>query len=122
VKPPNGETSVIFKVESTLASANLVSQYCQQYIYNTQDSCANNQPCAIATRWQSIENSLNQSSSDKVVGRTVCKNGICTGPGPAPEDTVPGPLPHFGAAAAFGYSRKLRHRISATRPQASLHS
>ena len=28
--------------------------------------------------------------------------------------TVPGPLPAFGAAAAFGYSRTLRKRIKAT--------
>ena len=28
--------------------------------------------------------------------------------------TVPGPLPIFGAAAAFGLSRKLRHRIKST--------
>ncbi|WP_216907766.1 hypothetical protein [Synechococcus sp. CCY 0621] len=122
VKPPNGQTAVSFKIQSSLASANLVSQYFQQYIYNTQNSCSNNQPCPIATRWQSITGSLNGSTSDKVVGQTVCKNGICTGPGPAPGDAVPGPLPLFGAAAAFGYSRKLRHRISATRAQPSLES
>lgn len=29
----------------------------------------------------------------------------------APVDTVPGPLPILGAAAAFGYSRKIRRRI-----------
>jgi hypothetical protein len=29
---------------------------------------------------------------------------------PTPAE-VPGPLPLLGAAAAFGYSRKLRHRI-----------
>lgn len=28
-----------------------------------------------------------------------------------PAQSVPGPLPLFGAAAAFGYSRKLRNRI-----------
>ena len=40
----------------------------------------------------------------------------------APEpEVVPGPLPLFGAAAAFGWSRKLRKRIAAplsTPPQA----
>ena len=30
-------------------------------------------------------------------------------PGPASE--VPGPLPILGAGAAFGFSRRLRHRI-----------
>ncbi|MEA5414695.1 hypothetical protein [Synechococcus sp. BA-132 BA5] len=29
----------------------------------------------------------------------------------SPADSVPGPLPLFGAAAAFGFSRKLRKRI-----------
>lgn len=29
-----------------------------------------------------------------------------------PVDNVPGPIPFIGAAAAFGYSRKLRRRIS----------
>lgn len=30
---------------------------------------------------------------------------------PAPPAPVPGPLPVFGACAAFGYSRKLRRRV-----------
>ncbi|MCT0208732.1 DUF1194 domain-containing protein [Synechococcus sp. CS-1332] len=33
-------------------------------------------------------------------------------PGPGPTDSVPGPLPVLGAAAAFGFSRKLRRRIN----------
>lgn len=32
--------------------------------------------------------------------------------GQNPGDTVPGPLPLLGAAAAFGFSRKLRRRIN----------
>lgn len=35
-------------------------------------------------------------------------------PDPTPPSSVPGPLPLFGAAAAFGYSRKLRKAIRAT--------
>jgi hypothetical protein len=31
----------------------------------------------------------------------------------APTPAVPGPLPIFGAAAAFGFSRKVRNRIKA---------
>ena len=34
------------------------------------------------------------------------------------SSTVPGPLPLFGAAAAFGFSRKLRNRIKVTRTTA----
>jgi hypothetical protein len=36
-----------------------------------------------------------------------------------PASSVPGPLPLFGAAAAFGYSRKLRKRIKSIRTSAS---
>jgi len=32
--------------------------------------------------------------------------------GPAPGESVPGPLPILGAGAAFGFSRKLRRRIN----------
>lgn len=34
------------------------------------------------------------------------------------QSSVPGPLPLFGAAAAFGFSRKLRNRIKVTRTTA----
>lgn len=46
-----------------------------------------------------------QQTSDKVGG------GIL----PPQPNSVPGPLPLFGAAAAFGYSRKLRKRIHSTK-------
>jgi hypothetical protein len=39
-------------------------------------------------------------------------------PGPISGSSVPGPLPLFGAAAAFGFSRKLRNRIKVTRTTA----
>jgi hypothetical protein len=35
--------------------------------------------------------------------------------GAPPAANVPGPLPLFGAAAAFGYSRRLRRRVSLNR-------
>jgi hypothetical protein len=37
--------------------------------------------------------------------------GKLTKPGDGPEESVPGPLPALGLAAAYGYSRKLRKRI-----------
>jgi hypothetical protein len=39
---------------------------------------------------------------------------------PPVKFSVPGPLPLFGAAAAFGYSRKLRTRIQSFRQQATI--
>jgi hypothetical protein len=45
------------------------------------------------------------TTSAQVFGRLTAP------PGGGPEDSVPGPLPALGIAAAFGYSRKLRKRI-----------
>ncbi len=39
--------------------------------------------------------------------------------GPPATESVPGPLPLLGAAAAFGWSRRLRSRLSPTGPVAS---
>ncbi|WP_146134624.1 hypothetical protein [Aphanothece minutissima] len=41
----------------------------------------------------------------------VVKNNFVQVPGEAPPDSVPGPVPILGAAAAFAFSRKLRARI-----------
>jgi hypothetical protein len=46
---------------------------------------------------------------------------VVIGAPPSPSTAVPGPLPLFGAAAAFGWSRRLRKRIATpliTPPQA----
>ncbi len=43
---------------------------------------------------------------------TAITNKLIREVGPGPGDTVPGPLPVLGAAAAFGFSRKLRRRIN----------
>lgn len=47
--------------------------------------------------------------SDKIWATSITTGG--GGGGQIPGDSVPGPLPLFGAAAAFGYSRKLRRRV-----------
>ncbi|WP_156818481.1 hypothetical protein [Cyanobium gracile] len=46
--------------------------------------------------------------SDKILATSIERGGNGD---QAPGDSVPGPLSVFGAAAAFGYSRKLRQRI-----------
>ena len=39
-------------------------------------------------------------------------NSLVFTPASSPTASVPGPLPLFGAAAAFGWSRQLRRRIN----------
>jgi len=65
------------------------------------------------------------TSSDNVVwAQAVSTRGRSGGPGPGLDpDEVPGPLPALGAAAAFGFSRKLRKRIkSNANPVPTTHS
>ena len=55
-----------------------------------------------------------------IVGTSESIN-VCVGADPCVPAQVPSPLPLFGAAAAFGWSRRLRKRIAApliTPPQA----
>jgi hypothetical protein len=66
----------------------------------------------------------NESSSGSVAGLRIFDN-VLTDAEVAALDlrtpAVPGPLPLFGAAAAFGWSRRLRKRIATpliTSPQA----
>jgi hypothetical protein len=57
-------------------------------------------------------------------GSNPTSSRICTGQNPTPfvfpASSVPGPLPILGAAAAFGYSRKLRTRIQSSRHQITI--
>lgn len=43
------------------------------------------------------------------------------GPSPSPSSSVPGPLPVFGIAAAFGWSRRLRKRLQPAKHTSSIH-
>lgn len=83
-----------------------VSAAFQEFIKTSKDP-------AVAMRWQSVTGSV-IGTSDKV-GGTICTPGTpyCTPPGGGPGDEVPGPVPLLGAAAAFGYSRRIRRRITA---------
>ncbi|KEF42557.1 MAG: hypothetical protein ER33_05780 [Cyanobium sp. CACIAM 14] len=63
----------------------------------------------LAARFQAINSSSLSDGSDKITGKPT------SGPGPAPVDEVPGPLPWLGTAAAFSYSRRLRRRLARAR-------
>ncbi len=55
---------------------------------------------------------LGRTSNNPAVVAVVGKVNFALVQPPTPSSTsVPGPLPLFGAAAAFGFSRKLRNRI-----------
>ena len=47
-------------------------------------------------------------------GQRTFDNTVWAQVAPASPAAVPGPLPLFGAAAAFGFSRKLRKRIKSS--------
>ena len=86
------------------------------YQFETIDPCADANPeeggSCPSEQVRSIYRSnngayiTNDSFADN--SRTWAQASLYTAPAPAP---VPGPLPLFGAAAAFGFSRKLRKRI-----------
>ncbi len=101
----NPSGTVKFTFNSNAADVNAVAD-----AFNTLFS----QPAPavnIAARFQGVNYVRNGKSftggSDKVTGG---------GPGGGLGDTVPGPVPLLGAAAAFGYSRKLRRRLKGIAP------
>ncbi len=53
-----------------------------------------------------------ETAADFAAFETAITNKLIREVGPGPGDSVPGPLPVLGAAAAFGFSRKLRRRIN----------
>ncbi|MBD2718299.1 DUF1194 domain-containing protein [Synechococcus sp. FACHB-909] len=53
-----------------------------------------------------------ETAADFDAFETAITNKLIREVGPGPGDSVPGPLPVLGAAAAFGFSRKLRRRIN----------
>jgi len=108
----NGETySVTLDFNST--SFSTAEQFKTAFLSaSTPPSPPINNVGPVAGRFQSINCTGNLScalgASDKILGGTP--GGPPGGPG---TSSVPGPLPIFGAAAAFGYSRKLRQRLKA---------
>lgn len=63
----------------------------------------------LAARFQGIYTATRRNDSDKVTGKPRDKKDN------SPGETVPGPLPVLGAAAAFLQSRRLRRRLAEAR-------
>lgn len=71
----------------------------------------------IALRFQNVKNANGKTErgGEKVTGAAVWRI-----PNEGPTNEVPGPLPVLGAAAAFGWSRKIRRRMQALTPEGRL--
>ncbi|MCP9930881.1 hypothetical protein KBY82_08795 [Cyanobium sp. AMD-g] len=112
----NGDSTTVgtFTFSSSNAALTTATQYRDAFValYNATGAPSGNQdagsfPGNYFMRWKAIEPG---DRSDKVWATSIRTGGG----GQAPGDEVPGPLPIFGAAVAFGYSRKLRQRLKAT--------
>ena len=64
-------------------------------------------PANGGTRAGFVETANNFAQFEAAITNKLIRE-VC----PGPETSVPGPLPVLGAAAAFGFSRKLRRRIN----------
>jgi len=73
-----------------------------------------------AGRWQAIKYCLQNGECPDEEGSDKISGGTPDGPNPPGprEEEVPGPLPLMGAVAAFGFSRRLRHRIAVEQKRA----
>jgi hypothetical protein len=103
-------TEVRFTLASNKASINSASLVAQSFFeFFSRPSFTNKgdfKNAQVALRFQNVTTSKGRSGkSDKVAG-------IPIKPPQGPVDEVPGPLPVFGAAAAFAFSRRLRRRVA----------
>ncbi len=106
------KTSVRFTLSSNLANINSASLVAQSFYdlfkFRTFTEDGDYKTAQIALRFQSVTTSTGRTNkSDKVAGYPSL-------PPQGPGDEVPGPLPILGAATAFAFSRKLRHRIASS--------
>ena len=128
-----GNTYTVVSSLETVSSTNIN--------YNTQSTCLNSDPfcfetwnpfnfnfgsISATTTWRSLlgtyngngnggfagEGDFEWSNSSPISGKNIPRPTSITFSDP--NAAVPGPIPIFGAAAAFGWSRRLRKRISAS--------
>ncbi len=104
--------NVRFTLASNLPEVNNARQVAKSFydLFNswTPQGIGDFKSSQLALRFQQVTTSTGRSGqSDKVGGKPK--------PPEAPPDGVPGPVPALGAAAAFGFSRRLRRRIALAR-------
>ncbi|MCP9858749.1 MULTISPECIES: hypothetical protein [unclassified Cyanobium] len=110
----NGDSTTVgtFTFSSTNDPLTTATQYRDAFVALFNDTgapdgtpSAGQFPGNFFMRWKDIPIG---EGSDKVWATSIRTGG---GVPQTPGDEVPGPLPLLGAAAAFGYSRKLRRRM-----------
>ncbi len=115
-----GGTSVKvqFSLKSNDVSISTADQVAERFysLFNSFQPGDSWNKAQIALRFQNVKkaNGSKESGGEKVTGAAFWRI-----PNEGPTNAVPGPLPVLGAAAAFGWSRKIRRRIQAVnRPSA----
>ena len=93
--------------DSSIATADKVAERFYN-LFNSFEAGDSWSKAQIALRFQNVmkANGKKESGGEKVVGAAFWRI-----PNQGPANQVPGPLPVMGAAAAFGWSRKIRRRI-----------
>ncbi|MCP9930879.1 hypothetical protein KBY82_08785 [Cyanobium sp. AMD-g] len=111
----DGESAKVrFTLASNLASVDSAEAVTKSFfdLFNTWNPDPNapkdkDNGAQVALRFQQV------TTTDGISGQSEKVGGRPGNPPEAPGDDVPGPLPVLGVATAFGFSRKLRRRITA---------
>jgi hypothetical protein len=102
--------NVQFKLRANDTSIATADQVAERFynLFNSFDPGDRLSKAQIALRFQNTRkpNGKTESGGEKVTGAAFWRI-----PDEGPTNEVPGPLPVLGAAAAFGWSRKMRRRI-----------
>lgn len=101
---------VQFKLKSNDSAIATADQVAERFynLFNAFEPGDRWSKAQIALRFQNVKkaNGRTESGGEKVTGAAFWRI-----PDEGPTDAVPGPLPVLGAAAAFGWSRRMRRRI-----------
>lgn len=112
---------VQFKLQSNDSSIATADQVAERFynLFNAFEPGDRWSKAQIALRYQNVKkaNGRSESGGEKVTGAAFWRI-----PDEGPTDAVPGPLPVLGGAAAFGWSRKMRHRIRLSSARCSTES
>jgi hypothetical protein len=91
----------------------------KEFIFGSSQKCFSIQGIEVAANLDPTNTLAFETgvSFDRTGVANITMTPIRASVGPPTTSSVPGPLPVLGAAAAFGYSRKLRKRIRLSTPE-----